>query len=299
MDGILNVNKPQGKTSFSIVALVRRLGGGRRVGHAGTLDPMATGVLPICLEQGTRVTEFLFDASKTYRAEIEFGITTDTYDAWGKVLEQKDPSGIRREDVLSALADFQGVIRQTPPMYSAVKRRGKPLYQLARAGITVERKSRLARIYSTELIDWQPPVATVDIICGKGTYVRSLAYDLGQALGCGATLKNLVRLRYGPFDIKDSLSVTQLEDAFRYGYWLNFVYPIDYVLFNSLAVVVDDATGQALSNGTPLALSTEAFAHEPGNRCRVYTGDGCFLGVLDFNHESGKWQPKKIFAKLM
>ncbi len=294
MDGILNVNKPQGKTSFDMVALVKRLSGERRVGHAGTLDPMATGVLPICLGQGTRVTEFLYDASKTYRAEIEFGITTDTYDAWGKVLERKDPKGIKREDVLSTLARFQGEIQQTPPMYSAVKRNGKPLYRLARAGITVERKTRTARIYSIKLIDWQSPVATVDVVCGKGTYIRSLANDLGQALGCGAMLKSLVRLRYGPFDIREALTLPELEDAFRYGYWTDFAFPIDYVLTAIPAVVVGEETARDIRYGASVSLN---FEGKPGEkRCRAYTADGCFLGVLSFNPESGLWEPKKVFT---
>jgi len=139
VDGILNINKPWGKTSFSMVAMVKRLTGERRVGHAGTLDPAATGVLPICLGQGTRVIEFLVDTTKVYRAEIELGIATDTYDADGKITQRGDPSGISQEQFESALSSFCGSIRQIPPMYSAVKYQGKPLYQLARAGITVER----------------------------------------------------------------------------------------------------------------------------------------------------------------
>ena len=185
MDGILNINKPCGKTSFSMVAMVKRLTGERRVGHAGTLDPIATGVLPICLGQGTRVIEFLVDATKTYRAEIELGVTTDTYDADGRIIQRGDPSGISQDHLEAALASFCGLIRQTPPMYSAVKYQGKPLYKLARAGITVERRSRLAKIHRLELVDWQPPVATIEVVCGKGTYIRSLAYDLGQAWVAG------------------------------------------------------------------------------------------------------------------
>lgn len=309
MNGILNVNKPQGKTSFDIVALVKRLSGERRVGHAGTLDPQATGVLPICLGQGTRVVEFLFGATKAYRAQIELGVTTDTYDAWGQITQKRDPSGISREQLESALAPFRGQIQQTPPMYSAVKHHGKPLYQLARAGITVERKSRPARIHSLELLDWQPPVATIDVVCGKGTYIRSLAHDLGQALGCGAILKSLIRSRCGPFEINDALSLPQLEDAFRYGYWQHFVYPIDTVLLNYTAMVVSDATARTVSNGRPLVLNSGDNGHgdeyrehhspaSPNSekRCRVYTGDGGFLGVLRFNTERGQWQPEKVFA---
>ncbi|MFC2072120.1 tRNA pseudouridine(55) synthase TruB [Chloroflexota bacterium] len=307
MDGILNINKPWGKTSFSLVAMVKRLSGERRVGHAGTLDPEATGVLPICLGRGTRVVEFLVDTTKAYRAEIELGVTTETYDASGRIIQRGDPSGVNLEQLESALASFCGLIWQTPPMYSAIKRQGKPLYQLARAGITVERKSRLVKIHDLELVDWQPPVATVEVVCGKGTYIRSLAYDLGQTLGCGAHLKGLIRLRCGLFDISDAVSVPQLEDAFRYGSWQHFIYPIDSVLSHWPAMIVNDDARQGISNGRSLVLGNGEGSegnsyleqHIPAgssseNRCRVYALDGCFLGVLRFNPERGQWQPEKV-----
>ncbi len=307
MDGILNINKPWGKTSFSLVAMVRRLSGERRVGHAGTLDPAATGVLVVCLGRGTRVIEFLVDTTKAYRAEIELGVTTDTYDATGRVIQQEDPSGISREQLQSALASFCGLIRQTPPMYSAVKYQGKPLYQLARAGITVERKSRLVKIHDVALVDWQPPIVTVAVVCSKGTYIRSLAYDLGQGLGCGAHLKSLIRLRCGLFDISDAVSVPQLEDAFRYGYWQHFIYPIDSVLSHWPAMVVNDDARQSIRNGCSLVLGNgegsevRSYPEQPipagssaENRCRAYALDGCFLGVLHFDPERRQWQPEKV-----
>ncbi len=308
MDGILNINKPLGNTSFSIVAKVKRLSGERRVGHAGTLDPAATGVLPVCLGQGTRIVEFLMESTKTYRAQIELGVATDTYDATGKITQKGDPSRISQEQLASALASFCGLIPQIPPMYSAVKHHGQPLYKLARAGINVERKSRLAKIYRLELTDWQSPVATVEVECGKGTYIRSLAHDLGQSLGCGANLKSLIRLRHGFFDIKDAITVPQLEDAFRYQYWQHFVYPIDIVLLHWAAVVVDDDTSQTIMNGHPLILKNPNGSEKTNypqrppsvksSYCRVYTPDGGFLGVLRFNPERGEWQPEKIFPKL-
>lgn len=293
MGGILNINKPQGETSYSVVARVKRLIGERRVGHAGTLDPAATGVLPVCFGQATRVIEFLGEATKVYRAQIELGVVTDTYDATGKVIERKDSSGISREELESALKPFRGLIWQIPPMYSAVKYHGKPLYELARAGIEVERKRRLAKIYRLELTSWQPPIITLEVACGKGTYIRSLAYDLGQSLGCGASLKNLIRLRYGLFDIKDAVSVAQFEDAFRYGYWQQFVYPADAVLLHWSAVIVSDDDSRAIRNGCPISY-LEQHHSPPDNYCRAYTSDGCFLGVLRFNPESEQWQPKKV-----
>jgi tRNA pseudouridine55 synthase len=269
------------------------MSGERRVGHAGTLDPLATGVLPVCLGQGTRITQFLMDARKVYRAEIEFGVVTDTYDATGSITSRGDPSGINREKLLLALNSFCGLISQIPPMYSAVKHRGKPLYELARSGIEVERKSRRVRIYRLELVDWQPPVATIEVECGKGTYIRSLAHDLGQLLGCGANLRSLTRSRYGLFNIEDAVSLPQLEDAFRYGYWQHFFYPIDFVLSHLAAIVVGDTAEKDVRNGRPLVFAPTSY----GDRCRVYTRDGSFLGVLRFNSEKGQWQPEKVFLK--
>ena len=297
MDGILNINKPLGRTSFSVVAMVRRLTGERRVGHAGTLDPAATGVLPVCLGQGTRITEFLMDATKAYRAEIELGVATDTCDATGSVIQRGDPSHVNQEQLESALASFYGLITQIPPMYSAVKHQGKPLYRLARAGITVERKTRQARIHDLKLIAWQPPLATIEVVCGKGTYIRSLAHDLGQALGCGAYVKSLIRLRCGLFDIRDAVSVEQLEEAVRNGYWQRFVYPIDTVLLHWTSIVVSAAEEENIRNGRPLVLEDGEIGKSPSTeRCRAYALDGSFLGVLRFNAEKRQWQPDKVFV---
>ncbi|MFC2001091.1 tRNA pseudouridine(55) synthase TruB [Chloroflexota bacterium] len=308
MDGILNIDKPPGKTSFSIVAMVRRLSGERRVGHAGTLDPAATGVLPVCLGQGTRVTEFLVDATKTYRGQIELGVATDTYDASGKITQQGDPSSISQSQVESALASFRGLIQQIPPMYSAVKHHGQPLYKLARAGIEIERRSRPTKIYHLEIINWQPPVVTIEVECGKGTYIRSLAHDLGQSLGCGANLKSLIRLRCGLFDIEAAISMPHLEDAFHYGYWQHFIYPIDSVLSHWRAMIVSDANEDVIRKGGSLVLENDDSScgtgspeqhYPPGsyaeNYRRAYTLDGRFLGILRFDPEKGRWQPEKVF----
>ena len=297
MDGILNINKPLGRTSFSVVAMVRRLTGERRVGHAGTLDPAATGVLPVCLGQGTRITEFLMDATKAYRAEIELGVATDTCDATGSVIQRGDPSHVNQEQLESALASFCGLITQIPPMYSAVKHQGKPLYKLARAGITVERRSRLAKIHDLKLIAWQLPIATIEVVCGKGTYIRSLAHDLGQTLGCGAYLKSLIRLRCGLFDVRDAVSVEQFEEAVHHGYWQRFVYPIDSVLLHWTSTVVSAAEEDSIRNGRPIVLENGDRSESPSpERCRAYALDGSFLAVLRFNAEKRQWQPEKVFV---
>ena len=293
MDGVLNIDKPSGKTSYDIVAMVKRLTGFRRVGHAGTLDPLATGVLPVCFGRATRIVEFLAESAKVYRAQIELGVVTDTYDAEGKVMERGDYSGVGWQELESALGSFRGVIQQTPPMYSAVKHHGKPLYRLARAGLDVERKSRPATIHRLELLGWEPPAAIVEVECGKGTYIRALAHDLGRSLGCGASLKSLVRLRYGLFDIKDAMSTVQLNDAFHYGYWQHFVYPADYVLLHWSAMIVSSDDCRAIMNGRPIECG-EQEDFPPGDYCRAYTPDGCFLGVLRFDSENRQWRPEKV-----
>jgi tRNA pseudouridine55 synthase len=298
LDGILNIDKPAGKTSFSVVAMVKRLSGERHAGHAGTLDPDATGVLPVCLGRGTRIIEFLMDTIKIYRAQIEFGKATDTYDGSGKITRQEDPSGIDITRLEKALESFRGTIQQTPPMYSAVKHKGQPLYKLARAGIDVERKSRTVKIHRLELILWQPPEVTLDIECSKGTYIRSLAHDMGQALGCGAYLKSLIRTRCGIFDIKDAISVTQLEEACRRGDWQQFLHPIDSVLQDLQAIVVDEVGEEAVRTGSPVTMEQSDMQNDTGDAGlrygRAYNREGRFLGILQRNAEKRTWQPKKV-----
>jgi tRNA pseudouridine55 synthase len=301
MDGILNINKPRGKTSFQIVAKVKGLCREKQAGHAGTLDPQATGVLPICLGQATRVIEYLFNTTKTYRAEVEFGITTDTYDATGKVIRVADAAGISREMVEAVLVKFRGAIQQIPPMYSAVKHKGKPLYKLARSGIEVERRSRPAYIYSLEISGWEPPVVTLDIVCSKGTYVRSLAYDMGEALGCGANMKDLVRQKVGPFTIEEALTLSQLEEAFQQGYGEKYLYPLDFALLSINAIVVNEERRCSLIHGAPITLETEpeagSAAFPAKSRSRVYTADGSFLGMIMYDPETSRWWPEKIFFR--
>jgi tRNA pseudouridine55 synthase len=298
LDGILNIDKPAGKTSFGVVAAVKRLTGERRAGHAGTLDPDATGVLLVCLGKGTRIIEFLADTTKIYRARIELGKATDTYDASGKITRQGDPSGIDIARLEQALESFRGTIQQTPPMYSAIKYQGRPLYALARAGINIERKSRTVKIHRLELIDWQPPLVTLEIECGKGTYIRSLAHDLGQALGCGAYLESLVRTRCGIFDIEEAKSLAQLEEACKRGDWQQFLHPIDSVLQDFPALVVDEAGEAAVRNGRALDPAENGVISFDGNAdhpyCRAYNREGRFLAILQRDADKVIWRPKKV-----
>ncbi len=293
MDGILNINKPAGQTSYGMVAMVKRLTKERRVGHAGTLDPDATGVLPVCLGKGTRVVEFLMDARKVYRAVIELGVSTDSYDGAGKITATGDAAKIDRAALEKALEAFRGDIRQTPPMYSALKHRGQPLYELARQGITIERKSRPVTIFTLELLDWQPPLATLEIECSKGTYIRSIANDLGEALGCGAYLKDLVRASYGVFKVEDAVTPEQLETAVQAGDWQNYLRPIDNVLVDLPSVTVGEAGEAALKTGNPPELENPPEA--AAKYLRAYSADGRFLAILHRDKENGCWRPKKVF----
>jgi tRNA pseudouridine55 synthase len=296
MDGILNINKPAGKTSYSVVAMVKRLTGEKRVGHAGTLDPLATGVLPICFGQATRLVEYLMDTTKTYRAEIELGVSTDSYDMEGAVTQRGDASAVTLEQLEKALRVFRGVITQIPPMYSAVKHQGKPLYELARAGIDIERKGRTAKIFALDIKSWENPILTVEVTCGKGTYIRSLTNDLGQALGCGAVLKNLLRSRCGIFDINDSVTPEQFTDACRGGYWESLLYPMDSILSRWETVIVGEEKAQSIRNGALISFAADTSPKAGSGYCRAYAWDGSLLGILRFNSEKKQWQPEKVFS---
>jgi len=295
IDGILNVSKPPGKTSFQLVSIIRRLSHERRVGHAGTLDPDASGVLPICLGQATRIVEFMSEATKVYRAKIELGITTNTYDASGMVISRGDPSSVTKVQFDRVITSFRGVIQQVPPMYSAIKHKGKPLYELARAGIIVPRAARERYILRLEVIEWQLPLITVEVECSAGTYIRSLAHDIGAALGCGAHLNNLVRLRCGSFDISNAVSLVHLEEAFSSGQWMHLLHPIDQALLAWKAVIVDKETEALIKNGQRFPQRCDNAVSRQSDHCRAYSNDGQFLAVLKRQEQEGLWHPKKVF----
>jgi len=234
MDGVLNINKPSGMTSHDVVARLRRLLNEKKVGHTGTLDPDATGVLPVCLGKATRIIQFLPDDEKGYEGTITLGIVTDTLDASGKVLETSDSSHVKLGDVKSVFNSFVGTIDQVPPMVSAVKVQGKRLYKLARQGKTVIRKPRKIHIYEFELLDTGRSMldnsaaqTELDfrVLCSRGTYVRVLASDIGNALGCGAHLSRLVRIRSGLFELKDSVPLEDLKQPYDYCDLLTMCYP--------------------------------------------------------------------------
>ena len=296
IDGILNIDKPYGITSMDVVRRVKRASGQRRVGHGGTLDPIATGVIPICLGQATRLMEDVVGGSKTYRACVEFGAATDTYDALGEITERRDASGVSLADIEDALTEFIGDIQQVPPMYSALKRGGKRLYDLARAGVEVEREPRPVIVHGITLQDWSPPLLTLDVRCGKGFYMRSLAYDLGQALGCGGHMKTLARLKCGAFTVDSALSLDEAEERFADGSWRDAIHSPDVALGNLRALIVGKRLEDMIRNGRGFEAGGAASEAQPGERCRAYTADGRFLATVVFDRELRLWKPDKVFA---
>ncbi len=296
LDGIINLDKPRGKTSFSAVARVRRLTAGRKVGHSGTLDPDASGVLPVFIGRAARLARFITDLPKVYSAVIEFGCATATYDSSGSVTDRGDPSGLTRERIEGALDSFRGPIEQIPPMYSAVKWEGKPLYHLARAGMEIARKPRRVMIYRLSVTQWRNPLLTIEVECGKGTYIRSIAHDLGRALGCPAHLNELTRTRSGPFRIEDAVSLTELEESFARGDWQRYVHPPELAVAHLEIIRVDDAGEEDFLHGRP--LSSAGFTAPCGDEYRrVHARDGRFLGVARFSlQEEALWRPVIVFS---
>ncbi len=293
-DGILNLDKPRGPTSHDVVARVRALTGIRRVGHAGTLDPLATGVLLVCVGRATRVAEYLMAGQKVYRAHVRLGITTDTYDAEGQVVAEA-PVEVNRAQVEASLAQFRGQIAQLPPMYSAVKHKGTPLYRLARRGAEVHREPRQVEIFRLELTAWEPPECTLEMTCSPGTYVRALAHDLGQALGCGAHVSGLIRLASGDFCLEDTVTLDELAQAAAKGCWPDLLHPIDVALTRFPALHLLDAdAARRLCSGQMIANDEWRGA----DLARVYGPDGGFLALAMYDQATGLWQPRKVFRSL-
>jgi tRNA pseudouridine55 synthase len=300
ISGIFNIDKPTGWTSFQVVSLVRRLSGVRRVGHAGTLDPAATGVLVVCLGQATRLIEYVMETTKVYRAEVHLGIATDTFDATGTAVSQADASNITYQQVERSLTAFTGQIEQVPPMFSALKYDGQPLYRHARAQRQVERQPRRVTIHRLDLLAFQPPVVTIEVECSKGTYIRALAHDLGQQLGCGAHLTALARLRVGPFTLDDAHTLPELEAAFDEGRWQTLLLPPDATLPSWPAVTLSEAQERAVRFGQCLAADSlqpgPAQVTENDQLCRAYSPRGQLVAILRYDAAALLWRPAKVFA---
>lgn len=297
LSGILNVDKPPDVTSHDVVDAVRRMAGQRKVGHAGTLDPMATGVLLICLGQATRVAEYLMAGRKRYRATVLLGTTTDTYDADGEVTHSGGRTDFDRSEIETALSRFVGRTEQVPPMYSAVKKEGQPLYKLARQGRVVPREARLVEIGRLELLDWTPPSLILELTCSPGTYVRSLAHDLGQVLGSGAHLAALTRLASGRFTLEQAVSLQRLEEAFQHHQEEEYLLPLDEAFLDWPALILGSADAQRVTHGQAVSKFSSSGPHEQGQALsRAYGPDGDFLAIMTYDSASAQWRPKKVFS---
>jgi tRNA pseudouridine55 synthase len=295
--GFLNVNKARGYTSTDVVRRVKRLTGQRKIGHCGTLDPDATGVLAVCLGSATRFAEAVVDAGKTYRLTVRLGAATNTYDASGTVTREADASAVTRRDVEAVLERFRGEIRQVPPMFSALKLGGRPLYELARRGIEVERVPRTVRVDRLELVEWAAPEFTVEVECGRGFYARSMANDIGEALGNAAHMTALERRRAGPFRIEDSMTIEGLEAVVKLGNWTESLLPPDFVLQDLPKVVLDPLAEEQLVHGQTIpAAERTAAGLEPGTTARMYSSEGRFLALARYDSAGPWWRPYKVIA---
>jgi tRNA pseudouridine55 synthase len=301
--GLLNINKPKGITSHDVVKRVRKLSGQRRVGHTGTLDPMATGVLLVCLGQATRLIEYLLSGRKHYRATIRFGLTTSTLDAEGEIIRQTDPSTLTEARLREILPAFLGEIQQVPPIFSAIKRAGQPLYKLARAGEAIELPPRPVTIYTLTWHTWQPPDLTLEISCSAGTYIRALARDLGEAAGTGACLIELVRIANANWSLDQSVSLETLEREAQAGSsgWQKYLQPIAQILNHLPKVVLDEVAAAHVRYGRlvkiiPTTIIPVGATPTETPLLRAYTTNGEFLAILALaDAAEGTWQPKKVF----
>ncbi|MHB1355976.1 MAG: tRNA pseudouridine(55) synthase TruB [Anaerolineae bacterium] len=286
--GILNLAKPRGYSSHDVVNHLRRLTDERRIGHAGTLDPLARGVLVMCIGQATRLSEYIASGRKTYLATLRLGEETDTWDAEGRVIATHPWQGVQRATMEQALITFNGAIQQIPPMFSAVKHNGKALYKLARKGIVIEREPREVTIDSVEIVSWEPPSVVLRIACSGGTYIRAIAHDVGQALQVGAYLADLVRERSGSLTIETAVPLDELESAGNEG-WQRYLLPMQAGLGHLSGVSVDLGQESAIRQGRLIALPTMA----PTSLLYATNQSGDLFAILQ-PAANGLWQPHKV-----
>lgn len=295
VNGILNVMKPPGMTSFDVVASLRRILKTKKIGHTGTLDPGAVGVLPVCVGSATKAIEFMTEKDKLYRAELKLGITTDTQDITGQVTDTRKVN-VTREQVLDAIMSFVGTYSQVPPMYSAVKINGQKLYELARSGKTIEREPRVVNIYYINVIDISEEDGSVlfDVACSKGTYIRTLCADIGEKLGCGGCMSFLIRLKSGPFDLESSLTLDEIEELYSADRLKEKMFHVDRVFDDLDEVVLKEAEIRKIINGAAVRMFK---GMKPGVQLRIYDQDHRFvaLGVTEKYEDSILLRSRKLF----
>ncbi len=291
--GLILLDKPSGPTSHDMVMTVRRGAAEKHVGHAGTLDPLATGLLVICLGAATRLSDYLRDKDKRYRARVRLGQSTNTYDADGEIVSESRLLP-ERAAVEAALERFRGVIQQRPPAFSAIKRGGRKAYELARAGQAVELEARPVQIHALALADWQPPDFTLEVHCASGTYIRSLAHDLGQLLGCGAHLTALRRTASGQFDVSEAVALEALQAAFALGReaWQPYLRPADTAVADWPAVRLSTEDAARIVHGQPVPCAAALSEH-----ARAYNPAGEFFAILRLDPTKNAWRPLKVFAE--
>jgi tRNA pseudouridine55 synthase len=298
MNGIIVIDKGNGYTSFDVVAKMRRICGEKKIGHTGTLDPMATGVLPILIGNATKAQSLLPESDKEYEATFSFGITTDTLDITGKVLSQTE-SNVKSEDLEAVLPQFRGDIMQLPPMYSAVSKDGVRLYELARKGLVTEREARPITVYKLDLLNFDEQLQSAQILvkCSKGTYIRSICDDIGQALGCGAVMTSLRRVTACGYTLDDAITLEKAKELSENGMLEEYLRPTESVFACYPSVKVTEAQAVRFKNGGGLMLSrTDVDDNsENGAYYRVYNSSDVFLGLGYVNKEKEELSVKKQF----
>jgi tRNA pseudouridine55 synthase len=302
VNGVLLLNKPIGFTSNKVLQKVRWLFDANRAGHTGALDPLASGVLPLCFGEATKFSQYLLDSDKYYRSTYTFGVSTTTGDSEGDIVSQQDASNITKNQVEQAIKSFQGEIDQVPSMYSALKHNGQPLYKLARQGIEIDRPARQITIFNYKIIDFRSgvhPQVDVEVHCSKGTYIRTLAEDLGAALGCGAHVSALHRFKAGPFDEQQTITLDELEKLRDQGtveQLDQLLKPVDTPVLDYPAVEFDQIMAGYFQLGQSITLNKAFRQGQEGDIVRVFREGGAFLGIGTVT-EDGKIAPKRLIVE--
>lgn len=290
VSGVLVIDKPMGLTSHDVVQIVRRGTGIRRAGHTGTLDPRASGVLVVLIGPAVRLSEYVAATDKRYQATIHLGSSTDTYDAEGTITNTYPLIDMEEEEFDQILQTFVGEMEQVPPPYSAVKVKGRRAYQMAREGEEVDLQPRIVNVYNLEILEWAPPEVVIDVYCSSGTYVRSLAHDLGNAVGTGAHLTGLRRTKSGRFTLRDAVPLRRLQESFDAGNWYRFLIPAAEALAEWPAVELDPDQVELVRHGHRIAAEPESKG-----MARGVSQQGDLVALLEVDESTQEWQPKKVF----
>lgn len=294
MDGVIVIRKEKGFTSHDVVAKLRGILHMKKIGHTGTLDPDAEGVLPVALGKATRLVDMITDKEKTYEAVMRLGVVTDTQDMSGTVLSQTTELSVTEEELCTVVSSFVGDYMQVPPMYSALKVNGKKLYELAREGKTVERKPRPVHFYEIEILDISFPLVRFRVTCSKGTYIRTLCHDIGEKLGCGAAMESLLRTKVGRFTLDDAITLAQTEEAVQEGTIESKILGIEEILAEYPRVCCTKEGDRLLANGNPLVQAL-VDAQEKKGWIRMCSSEGNFAGVYQWDEKRNRYFPVKMF----